>query len=115
MTVIVADVIVTPEGIALKSQRTSAALSIVPCICSVAALPLFVVLSLPQIVCGIYLLKFRPWARVLAIVLAILSLIHIPFGTIFGVYALVILFHKDTEALFTGRALPSLPSAVDRA
>ena len=77
---------------------------------------LFVVLSLPQIVCGIFLLKFRPWARVLAIVLAILSLIHIPFGTIFGVYALVILFHKDTEVLFAaGRALPSLPSTVDRA
>ena len=76
---------------------------------------LFVVLSVPNIICGIYLLKFRPWARILAIVLAIISLLHIPFGTIFGVYALVILFHKDTEALFAGRALPSLPSTVDRA
>jgi hypothetical protein len=76
---------------------------------------LFVVLSLPNIICGVYLLKFRPWARILAIVLAIIALIHVPFGTIFGVYALVILFHKDTEALFAGRVASSLPSTVDRA
>ena len=77
---------------------------------------LFAILSLPNIICGIYLLKFQSWARILAIVLAVISLIHIPFGTIFGVYALIILFHKDTEALFTGRTLSSsLPSTVDRA
>ena len=76
---------------------------------------LFVVLSLPNILCGIYLLKFQPWARILAIVLAIISLIHIPFGTIFGVYALIVLFHKDTERLFAARGASVLPSAIDRA
>jgi hypothetical protein len=30
----------------------------------------------------------------------VLCLIHIPFGTLIGIYALVILFRKDTEALF---------------
>jgi hypothetical protein len=76
---------------------------------------LFVVLSLPNVICGIYLLKFRPWARILAIVMAIISLIHVPFGTIFGVYALVVLFQKETEALFASNQLPAFPSTVDRA
>jgi hypothetical protein len=74
---------------------------------------LFVVLSLPAIVCGIGLLKFRPWARILGIVLAVIALLKVPIGTIFGVYALVILFRRDTEALFSPSA--ALPSTVDRA
>jgi hypothetical protein len=58
------------------------------------------VLSIPYVVCGWGLLKLRPWSRILGIVLAAISLIHIPLGTIFGIYALVILFNKETEALF---------------
>jgi hypothetical protein len=56
--------------------------------------------AIPFIVAGWGLLKFKPWARILGIILAVLCLIHIPFGTLLGVYALVILFRKDTEALF---------------
>ena len=58
------------------------------------------VLSIPNIVCGWGLLRLRPWSRILGIVLAAISLIRVPFGTIFGIYALVILFNKETEALF---------------
>jgi hypothetical protein len=61
---------------------------------------LLLVLSLPYVACGWGLLKLRPWSRILGIVLAAISLIHIPFGTIFGIYALIILFNKETEALF---------------
>jgi hypothetical protein len=61
---------------------------------------MLLVFGVPGIVCGIGLLQFRRWARILAIILAAISLIRIPFGTLFGVYALVILFRKDTEALF---------------
>jgi hypothetical protein len=62
------------------------------------------VLSLPGLVAGIGLLKFRPWARVLAIVVAVINLVHIPFGTIVGIYGLWVLFNKDTERLFTETA-----------
>ena len=31
-----------------------------------------------------------------------ISLVSVPVGTIFGIYAIVILFNKDTEALFVG-------------
>ena len=58
------------------------------------------VLSIPYIICGWGLLKLRPWSRILGIVLAAISLIRVPFGTIFGIYALIILFNKETEALF---------------
>ena len=61
------------------------------------ALALF---SAPSIVCGWGLLKFRPWARILAIVLAAIALLGFPFGTIFGVYALWVLFSQATEAMF---------------
>ena len=53
------------------------------------------------------LFKLKPWARIVGIVMAALCLTSLPFGTIFGVYALIILFKKDTEALFT-RTAPSL-------
>src|SRR4029079_3548007 len=59
------------------------------------------VISVPGLIAGIGILKMRPWARILGIVLAILNLIHIPIGTIFGIYALWVLLNKDTEALFS--------------
>ena len=59
-------------------------------------------LSLPGLITGFGLLAFKPWARILGIVLSALNLINVPFGTILGVYGLVILLHKDTERLFAG-------------
>jgi uncharacterized membrane protein (DUF2068 family) len=61
---------------------------------------MLVIFAVPFIVAGWGLLKFRPWARIFGIVLAVLCLIHVPFGTLLGIYALVILFKKETEALF---------------
>jgi hypothetical protein len=56
--------------------------------------------AIPYIACGVGLFKFRRWARVLGIILAAIALVKFPLGTAFGVYALIILFRKDTEALF---------------
>jgi hypothetical protein len=63
-----------------------------------------VVLSLPGILTGIGLLRLRPWARIAGIVLSILHLMMIPFGTIVGVYGLWVLFSKETERLFDAQA-----------
>jgi len=43
------------------------------------------------------LLDRRPWARVLAIVMGIISLIHVPFGTALGIYTLWVLLPGDSE------------------
>ncbi len=52
-------------------------------------------------ICGYSVIKHKPWARIFAIILSAMSLIKIPFGTALGIYGLWIMFHKDTEALFT--------------
>ena len=60
------------------------------------------VISLPGVIAGFGLLAYKPWARILGIVLAAINLINFPFGTILGVYALWVLLHKDSERLFSG-------------
>jgi hypothetical protein len=67
-----------------------------------------VVLSLPGVIIGIGLIRLRPWARIAGIVLSILSLMMIPFGTVVGIYGLWVLFNKETERLF---AMPVAPPA----
>src|SRR2546430_1761972 len=59
-----------------------------------------IVISLPGIIAGIGLLKFRPWARILAIIIGALHLLSFPFGTALGVYTLVVLLNAETPALF---------------
>lgn len=61
----------------------------------------FLILSLPGILGGWGLLQHKNWARILVIILAILNLPNIPIGTALGVYALVILFNKEAQQLFT--------------
>jgi len=70
-------------------------------ITGVALTTFLLAIGLPQIVCGIGLLSFKRWARILGIVLAAIGLINVPIGTVFGIYAIVILFNKETEPLFT--------------
>jgi len=57
--------------------------------------------SIPGLICGIGLLKFKRWARILGIILAALTLIHFPIGTAFAIYALYVFFQKETEAILT--------------
>jgi hypothetical protein len=61
---------------------------------------LLIGLSVPSIICAWGLLRFRAWARIVAIVLAAIALISFPYGTIFGIYALWVLFKRETEAVF---------------
>ncbi len=52
---------------------------------------LFLVHTIISFVAGWGLYKLRPWGRTLALVVAFLALIHPPFGTLLGVYTLVVL------------------------
>ena len=58
------------------------------------------ILSLPSIVAGAGLLKFRPWARLLTIVLSAIDLLNVPLGTALGIYGLWVLLSRNTEMLF---------------
>ncbi len=69
---------------------------------------LLFVLSAPSIIGGWGLLHFKPWARVLMIVISALHLFHIPIGTALGIYGLWVLLHDQTRRLFeTGGQLPA--------
>lgn len=61
----------------------------------------FLILSLPGLITGFGLLKFRQWARIVAIILAVLNLLHFPLGTALGVYALWVLLNAQTQSLFS--------------
>jgi hypothetical protein len=53
-----------------------------------------------QLVAGWGLLQRKPWARILTIVLGVISLIRFPFGTALGIYTLWVLLSKDGAAQF---------------
>ena len=65
-----------------------------------AAFLFFFVTSIPAIIGGFGLLKRRPWARILILIVACLDLLWIPFGTIIGIYELWVLLQDKTVQLF---------------
>jgi hypothetical protein len=72
---------------------------------------MLITFGVPFVAAGWGLLKFRPWSRILGIILAVICFaLFFPFGAVLGIYALIILFKKETEALFTGAAGPLVPT-----
>jgi len=61
---------------------------------------LIAVLSVPCVIAGFGLLKFRSWAQTLTLVMSVLNLFSVPFGTALGIYGLWVLLNKDTKPLF---------------
>jgi hypothetical protein len=56
--------------------------------------------SIPEIIGGFGLLKRKPWARVLVLIIAVLDLLIIPIGTLIGIYELWVLLQEETIKLF---------------
>jgi hypothetical protein len=66
-----------------------------------SAIALFlVVISVPGIIGGVGLLKKQSWARILVLILGILNLLNIPFGTVLGIYTLWALLKPEAEEVF---------------
>ena len=61
---------------------------------------LIAAMSIPGVIAGVGLLKFRPWARVLTIVLSAFHLLNVPFGTALGIYGLWVLLSNEGQRLF---------------
>jgi len=66
-------------------------------------------ISLPGIIVGYGLLHFKPWSRILTLVLSALELFSIPFGTALGIYGFWVLLKPETEQLFNRPPLPMAP------
>ena len=60
----------------------------------------FVLLAVPGIVGGVGLLKRRPWARFLVLILGAIHLLNLPIGTALGAYTIWVLIQDETERLF---------------
>jgi len=54
--------------------------------------------AIAGVIAGWGLLVHSPWARMLAIVLGCISLIHLPFGTALGIYTLWVLIPERADA-----------------
>jgi hypothetical protein len=57
-------------------------------------------LSVPGLFAGLGLLRRWSWARWLSLILAVLDLMLVPIGTLFGIYAIWVLMQDETEAIF---------------
>lgn len=53
--------------------------------------------SVLGLLAGWGLLNYRPWARILALILGFISLIHFPLGTALGIYTLWVLLPAESE------------------
>ena len=79
---------------------------------SAGAVCFFVPGVIAYILAGYGLLNYKGWARILAMILAILNLILFPIGTAIGIYTLIIMFNKETVALFRGGVTPAETEVV---
>lgn len=82
-----------------QSQDAAVAIPILAVIGAVVCI-ICLVVGLPGVIGGIFLLQYKPWARILVIVLSALDLIHVPFGTALGIYGFWTLLSPETEAMF---------------
>lgn len=72
------------------------------------ALQLFIPLlisvgSVLGIIGGVGLLRYKPWSRILVLVLSALDCLSVPIGTARGVYSIWVLLQDDTLELFAAK------------
>jgi hypothetical protein len=89
-------VVLTIIGLSIHDHEATPILGIV----AVSVACFLLLLSLPGLLAGYGLLRRRPWARILAIVVGALHLYNIPIGTALGVYTFIILADPKSAALF---------------
>ena len=86
-------------GLLLAASDETAAMGIFAVIATIVGVFLLLV-SVPGLIGGIGLLQRQNWARILVLILSVLQLFNIPFGTAVGVYSLWALTREETMALF---------------
>lgn len=71
---------------------------------------LFGLLSVPALVGGWGLLKRKPWARIMVLIVSFLSLFGFPIGTLIGGYSIWVLMNDESRRILSGGgSYPPLP------
>ena len=84
-------------------------LDIVPLILTVIGILIFV-FSIIGIIGAIGVIKKKEWGRITSLVISFFNLIHIPLGTILGVYSIWVLLNDETIRFFN----PVLNAPVEK-
>jgi hypothetical protein len=83
------------------------AASVILPIIGVVVVVVLVIVSAPSILAGWGLLSFKPWARILTLVLSALHILNVPVGTALGAYGFWVLLSNETEPLFRDQGYPT--------
>ncbi|HZH70899.1 MAG TPA: hypothetical protein VFD91_00295 [Mariniphaga sp.] len=54
-----------------------------------------ILLSIPGLIAGIGLFKRKEWARILTLIISVISLLNFPLGTAIGIYSIWALVHPE--------------------
>jgi hypothetical protein len=92
-------------------RNGAAAVPIVATI-GVAVAIFFFALGLPSIIGGWGLMHFRPWSRILMIVISAFHLFHVPLGTALGVYGLWVLLNTESQRILESGGAVLAPTPV---
>ncbi len=97
-------VIFVGSGIFVGSQGADSQVIYLLGIFGIVLTIIILITSIPEIIAGVGLMKFRPWSRILGIIAAVLNLPAFPLGTALGIYAIWVLFQDDAIKLFKPKA-----------
>ena len=60
---------------------------------------ILIVISIPAIIAGIGLIYRKSWSRILALIICVIKLFNLPFGTALGIYGIWVLMQDETIEL----------------
>ena len=89
--------VLTGIGVISQDEKAFFILSII----GSAVAFLFLITSIPGIIGGIGLFKYKNWARILIIIVSAIDLVNPPIGTLLGVYSIWALVQDETVLLFS--------------
>ena len=90
------------EAVSIREPDAALALPIIGIVGGAIAV-LMLLMSAPSIITGIGLLQTKYWAKILTIILSVLYLFNVPFGTALGIYGLYVTCSSKSQNCFVSR------------
>lgn len=88
------------SGVLLINARAGGSTTTTDGFLTMCAMGYLVVMAIPLIGIGYGLIHYQEWARELGLIVSIFTLIHVPLGTVIGIYTMWVVTSFETEPLF---------------